>query len=62
MGDQDHDSCIMLKNIDNQIPSAFDQTAPCKIMTPTTKSPSIIIEKESYKDKRYGQLVTNHLR
>ena len=30
-------------------------------MTPTTKSPSSIIEKESYKDKKCDQLATNHL-
>ena len=50
MGDQDHDSFfsrIMLKNIDNQIPIALDQTTPSETITPTTKSPSSIIEKES---------------
>ena len=31
-------------------------------MTPTTKSPSSIIEKESYKDKKCDQLATNHLK
>ena len=43
MGDQDHDfffSSIMLKNIDNQIPIAFDEATPSKTTTPTTKSPS----------------------
>ena len=61
MGDRDHDSfisSIMLKNIDNQIPIAFDKATPPKITTPTTKSPSSIIGKESYKDKS----VTNQLR
>ena len=54
MGDQEHDSFfrnIMLKNIHNQIPIAFDQTTPSKKMTPTAKSPSSITEKESYKYK-----------
>ena len=44
MGDQDHDSffsSIMLKNIDNQIPIAFDQVTPSKTMTLTTKSPPL---------------------
>ena len=53
MGDQDHDfffSGIMLKNIGNQIPIEFNQVTPSKTTTPTTKSPSSIIEKESYKD------------
>ena len=31
-------------------------------MTTTTKSLSSIIEKESYKDKKYDQLATNHLK
>ena len=65
MGDQDHDSffsSIMLKNIDNQIPNAFDQATPSKTTTPTTKSPSSIIEKERYKDKKCDQLATNHLK
>ena len=64
MGDQDHDSffsSIMLKNIDNQIPIAFDQATPYKTITPTTKSPSSIIEKESYKKKKCDELATNHL-
>ena len=46
MGDQDHDSffsSIMLKNIDNEIPIAFDEATPSKATTPTTKSPSSII-------------------
>ena len=33
MGDQDHDSFfsgIMLENIDNQIPIAFDEVTPSK--------------------------------
>ena len=65
MGDQDHDSffsSIILKNIDNQIPIAFDQATPSKTTTPTTKSPSSITEKESYKDKKCDQLFTNHLK
>ena len=65
MGDQDHDSffsSIMLKNIDNQIPIAFDQATPYKTITPTTKSPSSIIEKKSYKNKKCDQLATNHLK
>ena len=44
MGDQDHDSffsSIMLKNIENQIPMAFDQVTPSKTMTLTTKSPPL---------------------
>ena len=64
MGDQDHDSLfssIMLKNIDNQIPIEFNQATPSKSATPTTRSPSSIIEKESYKDKKCDQLPTNHL-
>ena len=65
MGDQDHDfffSSIMFKNIDNQIPIAFDETTPSKTTTPTTKSPSSIIGKESYKDKKCDQSATNHLK
>ena len=65
MGDQDHDSFfsrIMLKNIDNQIPIAFDEATPSKTTTPTTKSPSSIIGKESYKDKKCDQPATNHLK
>ena len=49
MGDQDHDSffsSIMLKNIDNQIPIAFDQATPSKTRTPTTKSEGHLNEKE----------------
>ena len=49
--DQDHDplfSSIMSKNIDNQIPIAFDQATPYKISSSPSTS---IIEKESYKDK-----------
>ena len=64
MGDQDHDSffsSIMLKNTDNQIPIEFNQATPSKATTLTTKSPSSIIEKESYKDKKCDQLATNHL-
>ena len=64
MGDQDHDSffsSIKLKNIDNQIPSAFDQATPSKTITPTTKSPSSIIEEESYKKKKCDELATIHL-
>ena len=60
MGDQDHDfffSSIMLKNIGNQIPIAFDEAT-----TPTTKSPSSIIGKESYKNKKCDQPTTNHLK
>ena len=65
MGDQDHDSffsSIMLKNTVNQIPTAFDEATPCKTTTPTTKSPSSIIGKESYKDKKCDQPATNHLK
>ena len=65
MGDQDHESffsSIMLKSIDNQIPIAFDQATPSKTMTPTTKSPSSLIEKESYKDKKCDHLATNHFK
>ena len=65
MGDQDHDyffSSIMLKNIDNQIPIAFDEATPSKTTTPTTKSPSSIIGKESYKDNKCDQPATNHLK
>ena len=54
MGNQDYDSffsSIMLKNIDNQIPIAFDEVAPSKTTTLVTKSLSSIIEKESHKDK-----------
>ena len=51
----------MLKNIDNQIPIEFNQGTPSKITTPTTKSPTSIIEKESYKDEKCDQLATNHL-
>ena len=59
MDDQDHDSffsSIKLKNIDNQIPIAFNQVIPSKTTTLTTKSPphSNIIEKEIYKDKKYN--------
>ena len=64
MGDQDHDSffsSIMLKNIDNQIPIEFNQATPSKTTTPTTRSPSSIIEKESCKDKKCDQVATNHL-
>ena len=64
MGDQDHDSffsSMMLKNIDNQIPTEFNQASPSKTTAPTTRSPSSIIEKESYKDKKCNQLATNHL-
>ena len=52
----------MLKNIDNQIPIAFDQATPSKTTTPTSKSPSSIVEKESYKDKKCDLLATNHLK
>ena len=52
----------MLKNIDNQIQIAFDQPTPSKTITPTIKSSSNIIEKESYKNKKYDQLATNHLK
>ena len=65
MGDQDHDSLfsfIILKNIDNQILIAFDQATPPKTTTPTTKSPSSIIEKENYKDEKCDQLATNNLK
>ena len=64
MGDQDHDSffsSIILKNIDNQIPMEFNQATPSKRRTPTTRSPSSIIEKESCTDKKCDQLATNHL-
>ena len=63
MGDQDHDSFFsskILKNIDNQIPIEFNQVTRSKTMTATTKSPSSIIEKDSYKDKKYDQRATNH--
>ena len=59
MSDQDHDSFFshtMLKNFDNQIPIAFDQTTLSKTMTGTTKNSSRIIEKQSYKDKKYDKL------
>ena len=65
MGNQDHDSffsSIMLKNIDNQIPIAFDQVALSKTTTLATKSLSSIIEKESYKDKKCDQLATSYLK
>ena len=65
MGDQDHDSLfssIMLKIIDSQIPIAFDEATPSKTTTPTTKSPSSIIGKKSYKDKKCDQPATNHLK
>ena len=65
MGDQDRDSfvsSIMLKNIDNQIPIAFDEATPSKTTTPTTKIPSSLIGKESYKDKKSDQPATNHLK
>ena len=52
----------MLKNIGNQIPIAFDQATPSKTTTRTTKSPSSIIEKESYKDKKCDQLATNYFK
>ena len=52
----------MLKNIDNQIQIAFDQPTPSKTITSTIKSSSNIIEKESYKNKKYDQLATNHLK
>ena len=55
MDDQDHDSffrSIMLRNADNQIRTAFDKATPSKPTTPTTKSPSSITGKESYKDKK----------
>ena len=51
----------MLKNTENQIPIAFDQATVSKTTTPTTKSPSSIIEKDSYKDKKSDQLSINHL-
>ena len=65
MGDQGHDSIFnstMLENIVNQISIAFDRAIPSKKMTPSTKNPSSIIEKESYKDKKCGQLATKHLK
>ena len=52
MGDQDHDSffsSIMLKNIDNQIPIAFDEATPSKTTTPTTKIFFSIIGKRAIK-------------
>ena len=62
MGDQDHDSffiSIMLENIENQIPSSFDQGTSSNKLTPTTKCCfSSIIEK----DKKCDQLAINHLR
>ena len=64
MDDQEHNtffSSIMLKNTENQIPIAFDQATVSKTTTPTTKSPSSIIEKDSYKDKKSDQLAINHL-
>ena len=65
MGDQDHESffsSIMLKNIDNQIPIAFDQATPSKTTTPTTKSPSSLIEKESDIDKKCDKQLINYLK
>ena len=65
MGDQDHDlffNSMMLKKIDNQISIEFNQATPSKTTTPTTKIFSSIIEKENYKDKKYGELATNHLK
>ena len=65
MGDRDYDSffsSIMLKNIDNHIPIAFNQATPSKTTIPTTKSSSSIIEKESYKDKKCDQVATNYLK
>ena len=58
--DQDHDPLFssMSKNIDNQIPIAFDQATPFKIWSSPSTS---IIEKESYKDKKCDQLATNLL-
>ena len=50
----------MLKNIDNQIPIEFSQATLSKTTTSTTRSSSSIIEKESYKDKKFDQLATNH--
>ena len=44
----------MLKNIDNRILG--------KKITPTTKSPSSIIEKDSYADKKCDQLATGNLK
>ena len=64
MADQDHDfffASIMLKNINNQIPIEFNQATRSKTTTPATKSPSSIIEKDNYKDKKCDQLATNHL-
>ena len=52
----------MLKNIDSQIPIAFDEATPSKTTTATTKSPSSIIGKESYKDSKCDQPATNHLK
>ena len=54
-------SSIILKNIGNQIPIEFNQATPSKTTTPTTRSPSSIIERESYEDKKCDQLATNHL-
>ena len=48
----------MSKNIDNQIPIAYDQATPFKIWSSPSTS---IIEKESYKDKKCDQLATNLL-
>ena len=52
----------MLKNNNNQIPIAFDQATPSKTITPTSKSLSSSIEKDSYKNKKCDQLATNHLK
>ena len=52
----------MLENIDNHILIAFNQATPSKTMTPTTKIPSSITEKESYKNKKCDQLATNNLK
>ena len=52
----------MLESIGSQIPTEFDQAALSKTTTPTTKSSSSIIEKESYKDKKCDQLDINHLK
>ena len=51
-------SSIIFKNIDNQIPIAFDQATPSKIWSSPSTSK---IEKESYKDKKCDQLATNLL-
>ena len=44
---------VQCKTISNHIPIAFDQATSSKTTTLTAKSPSSLIEKESYQDKKY---------